>query len=122
MARALIPRLTDMVEAIERIRGVLRDTPLEAFEADWQKQWLVERGVLIVSEASRHLADEMKARHPEIPWTKVAGIGNVLRHSYENVAAPIMWKLVQVDLPILQEVCQTELTRTMLAEDNQPEK
>jgi len=72
-----------MVEAIERIRGVLRDTPLEAFENDWQKQWLVERGVLIVSEASRHLADELKARHPKIPWTKVAGIGNVLRHSYE---------------------------------------
>jgi uncharacterized protein with HEPN domain len=35
----------------------------------------------------------LKARHPEIPWTKVAGIGNVLRHSYENVAAPIMWKV-----------------------------
>jgi uncharacterized protein with HEPN domain len=51
---------------------------------------------LIVSEASRHLADELKARHPEIPWAKVAGIGNVLRHDYENVAAPIMWKLVQV--------------------------
>jgi uncharacterized protein with HEPN domain len=110
-----------MVEAIERIRGVLRDTPLEAFETDWQKQWLVERGVLIVSEASRHLADELKARHPEIPWTKVAGIGNVLRHSYENVAAPIMWKLVQVDLPILQEVCQAELTRA-LAEHNKPEE
>src|SRR5262249_9361199 len=121
MARALIPRLTDMVEAIERIRGVLRDTPLEAFENDWQKQWLVERGLLIVSEASRQLDDELKARHPEIPWTKVAGIGNVLRHSYENVAAPIMWKLVQVDLPILQEVCQAELTRA-LAEDNQPEE
>jgi uncharacterized protein with HEPN domain len=122
MARTLIPRLTDIVEAIERICDVLRDTPLEAFEADWQKQWLVERGVLIVSEASRHLTDELKARHPEIPWMKVAGIGNVLRHNYENVAAPIMWKLVQVDLPILQEVCQTELTRAMLAEDNQPEK
>jgi uncharacterized protein with HEPN domain len=52
----------------------------------------------------------------------VAGIGNVLRHDYENVAAPIMWKLVQVDLLILQEVCQTELARAMLAEDNQPKK
>src|SRR6266705_4672779 len=51
MARTLIPRLTDIVEAIERIRGVLRDTPLDAFEIDWQKQWLVERGVLIVSAA-----------------------------------------------------------------------
>jgi uncharacterized protein with HEPN domain len=122
MARTLIPRLTDVVEAIERIRSVLRDTSLEAFEIDWQKQWLVERGVLIVSEASRHLTDELKARHPEIPWTKVAGIGNVLRHSYENVAAPIIWKLVQVDLPILQEVCQAELKRAMRAEDEQAEE
>lgn len=100
----------------------MRDTSLEAFEIDWQKQWLVERGVLIVSEASRHLTDELKARHPEIPWTKVAGIGNVLRHSYENVAAPIIWKLVQVDLPILQEVCQAELKRAMRAEDEQAEE
>jgi uncharacterized protein with HEPN domain len=45
MTRTLIPRLTDIVEAIERIRSVLRDMPLEAFEADWQKQWLVDRGV-----------------------------------------------------------------------------
>jgi hypothetical protein len=45
MVRTLIPRLTDIVEAIDRIHTVLRDTPLEAFEADWQKQWLIERGV-----------------------------------------------------------------------------
>jgi uncharacterized protein with HEPN domain len=76
MVRTLIPRLTDIVEAIDRIHSVLRDTPLEAFEADWQKQWLIERGVLIISEASRHLGDELKARHPQIPWSKVAGIGN----------------------------------------------
>jgi uncharacterized protein with HEPN domain len=82
---------------------------------------LIERGVLIISEASRHLGDELKARHPQIPWSKVAGIGNVLRHSYENVAAPIMWKLVQVDLPILQGVCQAELRRALLAEDKQSE-
>ena len=44
-ARSLIPRLTDIVEAIERVRDVLGDVPLEAFEADWRKQWLVERGV-----------------------------------------------------------------------------
>ena len=122
MAHTLIPRLTDIVEAIERIHSVLRDTPLDAFEIDWQKQWLVERGVLIVSEASRHLSNELKARHPEIPWNKVAGIGNVLRHSYENVAAPIMWKLVQVDLPILQEVCQVELARATLAKGQQTEE
>ena len=72
-AGSLIPRLTDMVEAIERVRGLIVDTPLDAFETDWQKQWLVERGVEIISEASRHLTGDLKARHPDIPWPKVAG-------------------------------------------------
>jgi uncharacterized protein with HEPN domain len=109
MARSLIPRLTDIVEAIERIRAVLRDIPLDVFDADWQRQWLVERGVEIISEASRHLPDEMKARHPEIPWQKVAGIGNVLRHNYGRIAAPVIWKLARTDLPALEKVCRAEL-------------
>jgi uncharacterized protein with HEPN domain len=68
VTRSLIPRLTDIIEAIERVNGVLGDVSLEAFEDDWQRQWLVERGVEIISEASRHLPDELKARNPEIPW------------------------------------------------------
>jgi uncharacterized protein with HEPN domain len=51
VARSLIPRLTDIIEAIERVNGVLADLSLEAFEDDWQRQWLVERGVEIISEA-----------------------------------------------------------------------
>jgi uncharacterized protein with HEPN domain len=61
--RSPIARLTDIVEAIEHVQDVLRDKPLEAFEADWQARWLVERGIEIVSEASRRLPDDMKARH-----------------------------------------------------------
>jgi uncharacterized protein with HEPN domain len=103
------PRLTDIVEAIERVRAVVGDMPLEAFELHWQKQWLVERGVEIISEANRRLSDEMKTRHPDIPWGKVAGIGNVLRHDYESVSAPVMWQLVREHLPPLDLVCRAEL-------------
>jgi uncharacterized protein with HEPN domain len=108
-ARSPVLRLSDIVEAIERIRSVLGDMTLDVFETDWQTQWLVERGVEIISEASRHLSDELKARHPRIPWGKVAGIGNILRHNYENVAAPVMWKLAQEDLSPLEIVCREEL-------------
>ena len=108
-ARSLIPRLTDMIEAIERIHEVSGDMPLDVFETDWQMPRLVERGVEIISEASRHLTDELKTRHPEIPWQKVAGIGSVLRDNYESIAAPIMWKLAQSDLSALETVCREEL-------------
>ncbi|HUO05780.1 MAG TPA: HepT-like ribonuclease domain-containing protein [Candidatus Binataceae bacterium] len=111
-ARSAVPHLEDIIEAIERVREALGDLSLEQFESDWRRQWLVERGVEIVSEASRRIPDELKSRHPEIPWQKVAGIGNVLRHSYENVSAPILWKLVGEDLPILERTCREELGRT----------
>jgi len=110
------PYLTDIVDAIERVRGLLGDMPLDAFKADWERQWAIERGVEIISEASRRVPDEVKARHPEIPWRKVAGIGNVLRHDYESVSAPAMWNLVREDLPPLDQVCRAELTREQARE------
>jgi uncharacterized protein with HEPN domain len=96
------------MEAIERLRRLCDGQTIDAFELDWQSQWLVERGVEIISEASRHLPDDMKARHPDIPWKKVAGIGNVLRHDYGNVAPAILWALVRKDLPALEKVCRDE--------------
>jgi uncharacterized protein with HEPN domain len=108
-ARSLVPRLTDIIEASERINGVLTNVSLEEFEKDWQRQWLVERGFEIISEASRHLPDELKARNPKIPWRKVAAIGNILRHNYENIAPAVLWKLAQTDLATLEKACRSEL-------------
>lgn len=107
--RSIVLRLTDIVEAIERIRSIVSKLSLEEFEANWERQWLVERGVLIISEASRHLDAELKTRHSEIPWSKVAGIGSVLRHDYERIASDVIWKLATIDLPILDAACRDEL-------------
>ena len=41
VARSLVPRLTDIVEAIERIHDVLENISIQAFETDWQRQWFV---------------------------------------------------------------------------------
>ena len=106
-----VPRLTDIIEAVELIRSEMAGVTLKAFEPDRRKRWLVERGIEIISEASRHLSDELKTRHPEIPWPKVAGIGNVLRHDYEHVAHDVLWHVVHDDLPPLEKVCREELAR-----------
>ena len=74
-------RLSDMLEAIEHVRGVLEGAALETFEGDWRMRWLVERGIEIISEASRYLPQDLKDRNPQIPWRKVAGVGNVVRHA-----------------------------------------
>lgn len=102
-------RLGDILEAIELIEAEIAGVSLAAFAADKRKRWLVERALEIISEASRRLPDEVKGRHENIPWRKVAGIGNVLRHEYEHVAYDVLWRVVVDDLPALSAVCRAEL-------------
>jgi uncharacterized protein with HEPN domain len=116
--RSVSLRLDDMIEAASRVRELLGDVSMDDLEADWQLHWLIQRGIEIISEASRHLPEDVKARHPEIPWVKVAGIGNVLRHGYEAISAPILWKLVREDLPQLELACREERTAAQALDDD----
>jgi uncharacterized protein with HEPN domain len=65
---SVVPYLTDIIEAIGHVREKAGTTPLEQFKQDWEQQWIVQRGIEIVSEASRRLPDTVKARYPDIPW------------------------------------------------------
>jgi uncharacterized protein with HEPN domain len=70
---------------------------------------LSPRCLEIISEASRRLPAEMKARYPAIAWKNIAGAGNVYRHDYENVAAKLVWDTVQLALPPLRNVVAGEI-------------
>jgi len=111
------PILQDIVDAIERIQSKTKDLSLTEFAGDWERLWLVERGVEIVSEASRRLPDEIKDRHPDIPWKKIAGIGNVLRHEYDAVSPRVLLNIAHNDLIPLERVCKAELMREKLRQD-----
>jgi uncharacterized protein with HEPN domain len=80
-----------------------------AFTADLRTNYAVVRCLEIVSEASRRLPTEAKARHPHIPWRDIADAGNVYRHGYHRVALDIVWKTVQDQLPEIVAVCRAEL-------------
>ena len=107
--RSQLLRLVNIVELIEHIRGETHRVTYETFKTDWRTRWLVERGLEIVSEASRHLSGELKDRHPDIPWRRIAGIGNVLRHDYERTAPDVLWRAIQDDISALEAVCREEL-------------
>lgn len=81
----------------------------EALVADPRTVYAVTRCLEIISEASRRLPDDLKARHPSIAWRDMAGAGNTYRHDYEDVAAQQVWDAVQIDLPPLRAVIAEEL-------------
>ena len=70
----------------------------------------VTRCLEIISEASRRLPPTLKARHPHIPWSEMAGAGNVYRHDYEDVQQQLVWGTVKQRLPALLAVIEHELS------------
>jgi uncharacterized protein with HEPN domain/predicted nucleotidyltransferase len=93
--RAVRLRLHDILEAVEGIESTVLGMTFAEYQQSWQVRRAVERGVEIISEASRHVPDELKQRYPHIYWREIAGIGNLLRHEYGRIDDRIMWRVVQ---------------------------
>ena len=102
-------RLADIIDNVDAIQGFIADLDFPAFRADRKTVYAVVRALEIISEASRRLSAEMKARHPDIPWRKVSGSGNIYRHDYEDVVHRLVWGTVHEFLPALRAVAETEL-------------
>ena len=67
---------------------------------------IVQRAIEIISEASRAIPDDLTNTQPDIPWRKIRGIGNVLRHDYEGLSDRILWNVVLDELPRLKAAIQ----------------
>jgi diaminohydroxyphosphoribosylaminopyrimidine deaminase/5-amino-6-(5-phosphoribosylamino)uracil reductase len=102
MTRELLPAIGDILEAIEGIERAIAGKTFADFEADWLLRRGVERAIEIISEASRRIPRELRSKRPEIPWRDVETIGNILRHEYHTISNPIIWDVVQNDLPALK--------------------
>jgi uncharacterized protein with HEPN domain len=69
----------------------------------------VLRNLEIVSEASRRISDELKERYPGVPWTGIAGAGNVYRHDYDEIDDRIVWDTATRGLEPLRDLLKHEL-------------
>ena len=104
-------RIHDMLDNIEHVRTATSSLTFDDYVKQRILQLAVERAIGIISEASRHIPDDLKATVPEIPWSKIAGIGNVLRHDYRDVAPRAIWNILMTDLGPLEAALRKMLIR-----------
>lgn len=103
--------LGDIRRNIDLAEGFARNVTVEQFMADILRIYATTRALEIISEASRRLPDDLKARHPDVPWQNIAGAGNVYRHGYDIVVAEVIWQTARTGLAALREAVETELGR-----------
>ena len=101
--------LRHMLDNIGLAREVVADSTPERFASDWRSFYAATRCLEIISEASRALDDDTRARHPSVPWRDVADAGNVYRHGYESIDPGRVWHTIVDALPALEAAVRTEL-------------
>ena len=103
--------LSDMLHNIEMAHGFVSGMSFETFRSDQRTLYAVIRCLEIISEASRRLPHDLKARHPNIAWAEMAAAGNFYRHDYGDVLDRFVWRTIQHDLEPLRVVVLQELNR-----------
>ena len=73
----------------------------DSFRSDSKAIAAVERKLQVISEAAIRLADQVEILCPGLPWRDIRGIGNWLRHQYDQVDIDSVWRTVTNDLPPL---------------------
>ena len=94
-------RVRHILEAMALARSYVGSMSFDEFQADPKTVDALITRLMVIGEAVRHVPEEVRAAHPEVPWHKMQGLRNVVVHEYDSVDTTILWNVVQQDLPPL---------------------
>ncbi len=97
--------LKDILGAIESIERFIAGMDLGAFQTDDKTASAVLRKLEIIGEAVKRIPDEIRQKHPQVPWKEMAGMRDRLIHFYFGVDYHLVWKAITERLPrVKQEI------------------
>jgi uncharacterized protein with HEPN domain len=99
--RAYVEHVIECIRRIEEDSASGRDPVF----ASHTLQDAIVRNLQVLCESTQRIAEPHKQRHPEINWSLISGMRNVLVHDYFEVDFETVWLVVTRDLPVLERRC-----------------
>ena len=98
--------LDDIVENCDRVSTYISGMNGDAFRKDWKTIDAVERCLLRITEAVIRIGPERMAEIvPSLSQQELRGLGNRLRHEYDDIDLSIIFTSAKYDLPPLRDAC-----------------
>ena len=107
----LLELLLEVEEAIRRIErrftGIQKADDFIANDDCLDRLDGISMMLIVISENVRRIdriiGNDLDNRHPEIPWSDVKGIRNILAHDYFDIDPEEVYKICANDLAILKQ-------------------
>lgn len=104
MSREVGIYILDIIAASDKVRRYTAGMTRDQLLADERTYDAVLRNLEIIGEAAKHLPADVRQEMPSIPWTKIAGMRDILAHVYFGVDPDIVWDVVLNKVPELHGV------------------
>jgi uncharacterized protein with HEPN domain len=115
-----IDRLRDVADNCARILTYTANIDFATYAADAKTRDAVERCFQRISEAACKIGAYLDARYPNVDWKGARGIGNPLRHQYDQISAADLWDGIVNDVPGLYRSALDEIARLEQEGDAEP--
>jgi uncharacterized protein with HEPN domain len=113
MSRDEQDRLRDIQDAIAAIHSHLeRAGETTAAKEDPLLHDALLFQFVVIGEAVKNLSPEMRESTPDIPWTDIAGLRDLIAHEYFRIDIHRVLQIVERDLPPLKQAIDRLLKNT----------
>lgn len=82
---------------------------LNVFLQDKGYQRSVSFSIFQIGELSGRLSSELRSASPEISWSDMKIVRNIVVHNYGRVDFETIWKIIEEDLPVLKAFCEKHI-------------
>jgi uncharacterized protein with HEPN domain len=96
-------RLHHILDAINEIENYISGITIHEFSRSSEKKFASVKQLEIIGEAASKITKETKTDYPEVEWTKIIALRNILVHEYYVIDETIVWNIITADLPNLKE-------------------